>query len=142
MNEAIDTDRLTWKPALEVGVQEVDNQHRELFALFNSILEAARVGEPGQMATHLENMGNRTAAHFAFEQERFAGIDAALRAEHIEEHRKLLDEYGEQVDDWRDNLISTREIVRFISIWLVRHIAALDIPTFKQLAEDTRSPKT
>lgn len=141
MNAAIETDRLAWRPALEVGVKEIDSQHQELFALFNSTLEAARADEPGQMAIHLETLGNRTAAHFAFEQEQFAGLDPALREEHIEEHRKLLDEFGEQVDDWRDKKISTREIVRFVSIWLVRHIAALDISTFKQIAKGTSSPR-
>ncbi|MDP2369621.1 bacteriohemerythrin [Rhodoferax sp.] len=117
---------IVWTPSLEVGVDVIDNGHRALIELYNSIREASQLKDRAWTGVLLERLGNATAAHFEDEEKLMSGINYAHAADHKDEHRKLLDEFAHQVDEWRDRHNSAELLCRFLYAWLVRHVAALD----------------
>jgi hemerythrin len=128
--------RLSWTKDLSVGIAEIDAQHRDLLDCFNETLAAAQTGPKDVVARLLESLGDMASAHFAFENNL---LDPAVpqEAAHRNEHVKLLDEYGKLIQDWAAGDIHVREVLRFVAIWLVRHIAAMDVPSFRRETSGT-----
>ena len=117
---------IVWTPELEVGVEVIDNGHRELIDLYNAVREASQLKDRAWTGVLLERLGNATALHFDEEEMLMTGINYAQAVDHKEEHRKLLDEFAHQVDEWHDQHDSAELLCRFLYAWLLRHIAALD----------------
>lgn len=117
---------IVWTPDLEVGVEVIDNGHRDLIELYNSVREASQLKDRAWTGVLLERLGNATAAHFEEEEMLMSGINYAQAADHKDEHRKLLDEFAHQVDEWRERHNSAELLCRFLYAWLLKHIAALD----------------
>ena len=115
-----------WSARMEIGVSAIDKDHRAIITLLNAIVEANRVNDKPRLSELLEQLGNETAEHFLVEEQLMADIDYALFAEHKAEHERLLDEYANQVEEFRKNNISAEFLCRFIYRWFVRHIEVLD----------------
>lgn len=128
-----DSHPIQWIPTLSVGVAEIDAQHRALVDHFNAILADVDAGRLDVLGGRLAALGHKTATHFQFEESCFDRLDEASRKAHGAEHRRLLEEFGNLVADWESERLTTRELVHFIARWLMRHIAAVDIPTFRSL---------
>ena len=119
---------IQWTSALQLGIEAIDANHRALIVTLNTILAARQSTDKAKLAALLEQLGNETAADFQTEEELMAQLSLENVAAHKEEHRQLLEEFANQVDDWRENRISAELLCRFMHHWLIRHIAALDIP--------------
>lgn len=120
--------KIVWASKLDVGVEAIDAEHRALVELYNSIIEISPSRDRVQLAKLLEQLGNATAAHFETEDKLMAQIEYEDAAAHQKEHQELLQEYGHQVNDWRENHISSEMLCRFMYGWLLRHVIAADQP--------------
>lgn len=119
---------IQWTPALELGIASIDANHRAMVDTLNAILATRQANDKAKLAALLEQLGNETVADFQTEEALMLQLSVENLATHKEEHRQLLDEFANQVDDWRENRISAELLCRFMHHWLIRHIAALDIP--------------
>jgi len=119
---------ILWTSKIALGIEEIDEGHRAMFALFDAILSARKLADKARLAALLEQLGDATAAHFQCEEKLMAKFGYEHAAAHREEHRKVLDEYAHQVDDWRESRISSELLCRFMHRWLLRHIAVSDMP--------------
>lgn len=119
---------IQWTPALELGIEAIDANHRAMIDTLNAILAVRQSDDKANLAALLEQLGNETAADFQTEEALMLQLSVENLAAHKEEHRQLLDEFANQVDDWRENRVSAELLCRFMHHWLIRHIAALDIP--------------
>lgn len=119
-------DPVVWSSKFDVGVEAIDAGHRAMVELYNSIIDLTPSNNRTQLATWLELLGNTTAAHFDTEEKLMAQFNYEDAAAHKNEHRKLLQEYGHQVEDWRENHISSVFLCRFMYRWLLRHIVTTD----------------
>jgi len=119
---------IQWTPALELGIEAIDTNHRAMIDTLNAILAVRQSEDKSGLATLLEQLGNETVADFQTEEALMLQLSVENLAAHKEEHRQFLDEFANQVDDWRENQISAELLCRFMHHWLIRHIAALDIP--------------
>lgn len=117
---------IQWDPAFELGIAAIDANHRAIIATLNAILEERQSPDRKKLASLLEQLGNETAVDFQIEEELITQYPLEKLSEHKEEHRQLLDEFANQVDDWRANRISAAYLVHFMYRWLLRHIAALE----------------
>ena len=115
-----------WDSAFELGIAAIDANHRAMIATLNAILEARQSSDKTKLATLLEQFGNETATDFQTEEELMSQHPLGNLNIHKEEHRQLLEEFANQVDDWRENRISATFLGRFMYRWLLRHIAALE----------------
>jgi diguanylate cyclase (GGDEF)-like protein/hemerythrin-like metal-binding protein len=78
--------RLVWQEAYECGEPTIDREHRELFGLANTLLEASFTRErlPEDFSTALEKLLAHIARHFADEE----ALLARHGYEHLESHRR------------------------------------------------------
>lgn len=118
---------IVWTDKYLVGVDIIDAEHHALVDLFNSILTVSKSHNHAELAILLEQLGNITATHFESEERLMAQFDYAHAAQHRLDHQKLLEEYGHQVDDWRNRHISAELLCRFMYRWLLRHVIASDM---------------
>jgi len=117
---------IVWNSKFALGIEEIDAGHRAMIAVFNDILVAKDSADRTRLAILFERLGNTTADHFEHEEKLMSRLNYRYAATHVDEHRKLLDEFAHQVDDWRDNHISAGLLCRFMHRWLLNHIASSD----------------
>ena len=126
-------EHIVWSSKLDVGVAVIDADHRALVELYNSIIDASASRDRIRLAQLLEQLGNTTAAHFETEDKLMVQFGYEDAAAHRKEHQELLHEYGHQVEDWRENHISSELLCRFMYRWLLRHVIAADKPLGKAI---------
>ena len=114
---------IEWTPALEVGVADIDDDHRVMVALLNRVVKAV---DRMQAVAVLEELGRCTAEHFAREEELMAACCYEFADRHRREHRELYREIRHQIDDLLAGERKLPEIGRFMQQWLLRHIALED----------------
>lgn len=119
---------ILWTSKLTLGIESIDANHHAMIDLLNAIVSCRASGNKTVLASLLQQFANKTASDFQIEEELMLKLNYADAATHKDEHLKLLDEFANQVDDWREDRISAELLSRFMYHWLLRHIAALDVP--------------
>ncbi|MEO8408928.1 MAG: hemerythrin family protein [Propionivibrio sp.] len=117
---------IRWAAELEIGDAQIDAEHRAIITLLNAIIDANEDDDRRRLAELLEQLGDQTATHFQNEERWMANISHKLLDEHRAEHQRLLDEYANQVEEFRNGSISAEFLCRFIYRWFVHHIEGLD----------------
>ena len=112
---------------LETGIEEIDQQHRQLVRCLDQLAEFAD-GSYGFAAnfTALNTLLDYTRQHFVFEEDLLARCNYPLLAEHIAEHQAITAkvtalwraiEAGEEAE---------ASVVLTIRSWILEHINAED----------------
>jgi hemerythrin len=116
----------TWESDLEIGIAEIDAQHRNLFRLLSILREST--SEVYSFPAAFEALGrlsDETEIHFAVEESLMRMFDYPYTKEHIAEHRRLRDQLNEFRHLAMDCDISD-ELADFIQSWLVDHVNKSD----------------
>ena len=119
---------IRWPSDVSTGIEAIDRHYPAMIELLNRIIVARKSSDRDSLATLIEHFGNATESHFREEEAMMSSIDFEQNSTHREEHRRLLDEFSDLVDDWRSDRISAELLCRFIYRWMLNHIAASDIP--------------
>lgn len=119
----------TFDPRFLVGIEQVDREHRQLFAIVDQV-EAALAGGPQAGVTLHEAVGalvDYTRTHFASEESLMASLGYPSLAAHRSLHTSLLrhvDDMKMRVDLGDESAIL--DLSRFLHDWLVGHIQSAD----------------
>ncbi|MBI5494602.1 MAG: hemerythrin family protein [Deltaproteobacteria bacterium] len=124
------TVRFDWPPGLLTGVEEVDEQHREIFRRANALFEACVKGKGAEEAkTLLVFMQGLVVEHFAAEERLQEVIRYPNRSAHRESHQFLLRSLSE-LSGLLAEEGAGEELVIQLNRWLVgllvNHIAGED----------------
>jgi hemerythrin len=118
----------TWSDDLSVGIQEIDEQHKELVLLLNRLHDAvvARHGSAACVEI-LNQLAEYTRVHFIVEESLMRILHYPDFEQHKGEHEALV----EQVVALQQKLGSgqaaiTFELLHFLKLWLTKHIAGSD----------------
>lgn len=125
---------LSWKKEFELGITEIDYQHKELVRLGNKIVALLKDEEQDdyfdEIYETLRNLETYTVSHFTFEEELFDSADFIGAAAHKFEHKlfiKKLESYTKNLDKVDSNQKQTLlELTSFVSDWLIHHIDKTD----------------
>jgi len=119
-----------WTPALAVGIDSIDAQHRELFPRVNALLEAVGGNrEEQEILRTLAFLGNYVVGHFGDEEllmreTRYPGLalHLSLHAQFDEEFSSLRTTFS------RCGLDATfaRKVRTKVCDWLVQHVQGTD----------------
>lgn len=119
---------LVWDKILSVGVEEIDEDHRKLLDIFNTLNQAVMKKESMEyLAAILEELINCTAWHFSHEERlmlkhRYPEADA-----HKAEHRELIQNVWElQEEILRSGKPVDDGNIEFLERWLTGHILTTD----------------
>ena len=120
--------RIEWSERLNIGVAEIDEQHKRMIQLHNDLEEALAGGKAHRrMPVFLAELVEYAEEHFAteealMEQVGYEGLDV-----HRSEHRQFLS----KIDRFRKTVMSGRArvskpLMSFLRYWFENHVAGTD----------------
>jgi hemerythrin len=128
---------LVWSKILSVGVEEIDEDHRKLVGIFNTLGHAVGDRESAEyLAATLDELINCTVWHFSHEERLMLKYKYPEREEHKAEHRELIESAKELQQKLlqADESVADQEIL-FLERWLTGHILTTDMRLGTYLAQ-------
>jgi hemerythrin len=119
---------LKWSTELELGLEMIDNQHKQLFNIINELNIAIEYNQSNLiMLPIVERLQQYAHTHFKAEEDIFSSYGYADRANHESEHDKFNDsiKYIRRQCELIDIPMSTK-IRDFLLGWLANHIKTKD----------------
>ncbi len=117
-----------WRDDYSVKIPSIDVQHRKLVEMLNQLNDGMAAGTGNaQLGALLTGLVDYTAKHFAYEEKLFKTHAFPGAAEHVEEHKRLV----EQVLDFKRRYEAGQasinmQLMKFLKDWLIMHILGSD----------------
>jgi hemerythrin len=120
---------ISWNDNISVGIQEIDEQHKQLVELINRLYDAMVQGENKQDAAReiLTELTQYTIVHFAVEESLFRIFDYPEYESHREHHQELRDQVADiNARIQEGERMITPELLFFLRKWITNHIMVED----------------
>lgn len=122
---------ILWSEEYNVGVKEIDDQHKYFVGLLNETYDAVINKKSIEKIQEIfVKLDNYAILHFGTEEKYFDLFHYELAQEHKEEHKKLLKKAREFKQHYRNHPEKIYDIIEelfdFLENWLVDHIANQD----------------
>jgi hemerythrin-like metal-binding protein len=118
-----------WSKDLEVGVDTMDAQHRELFAAINSLLREEGAASPEEIPAVIAFLEDYVVNHFGMEEVYMRRLTYPGYPFHKNEHVQFINGFYDLRDEFDtngSNLEIADKMGRFLGDWLVNHIGKVD----------------
>jgi len=121
---------IQWRESLAIGVEAIDNQHKELLLRFDRLLNACQTGQGSEELKRLQKfLREYVQTHFSDEEElqrlhHYPGYEA-----HHAEHVYFIDQINKLEAETIKDGISTHHVVETNNMllkWLLNHISKVD----------------
>lgn len=131
------SDIFVWGAKYETGIREVDQQHKKLVRLINSLARMqAEQGDAKALLKVFDELANYAAYHFKTEEalmKRYP-IDAEFEASHVKSHSL----FAQQAQEARSAAGAnpgqvTGQALTFLTRWLISHILGTDMRMAKEI---------
>jgi hemerythrin-like metal-binding protein len=132
-----------WSKDLEVGVDTMDAQHRELFAAINSLLREEGSASPEEIPAVISYLEDYVVNHFGLEEVYMRRLTYPAYPQHKNEHVGFINGFYDLRDEFDtngSNLEIADKLGRFLGDWLVNHIGKVDKALGMFLREKTSGP--
>ena len=119
---------LQWKPEYSVGVQSMDDEHREMIDLINATYEKLTSDAAAdQVEEYLGEILSTISMHFALEERIMKNSNYDEYRAHKDDHEELLDQIRDLMDDFESNPESGAEhLKQDLSDWFSGHFSTFD----------------
>ncbi|HET6513967.1 MAG TPA: bacteriohemerythrin [Thermodesulfovibrionales bacterium] len=119
---------ITWSNDLSVNIGSIDEQHKRLVSLVNSLHDAMSSGKGKEiMGKILDELIEYTKTHFATEERLMTAHTYPGYLTHKKEHDGLTKEVLSFHEDFKSGKsVVSVEIMRFLKDWLAKHIKGTD----------------
>jgi len=126
---------IPWKDENSVGVEEVDQQHKELFKIYNHLANLPQDKYSQQeFGKAIENLASYAEYHFRFEEE-FYKDDQELYNTHRRKHFDFIKKVISLSGKPKNPDVVADELLCFTSLWLVTHILNEDKEAFAAMRD-------
>jgi hemerythrin len=123
---------IAWKDDFLVGIDEIDEQHKKLFAIANRAYELLNndlyVDKYDRIVSIIEELKDYTVFHFTFEEEYMMKIKYKKFFTQKIQHESFMKKINEinlnEIDSNQDK--SLLELLDFIINWISNHILIMD----------------
>lgn len=117
-----------WDDKYSVGVQSIDNQHKEIFDILSKLLNAMKMGQGNDVTTQIILELDRYAViHFQKEEFFFKRFNYQGSAEHIIEHQDFTKKVAILKPDLKSGKMTVSfELLNFLKDWIDHHILVID----------------
>lgn len=121
--------KIEWHSRLNVGVKQIDEQHKWLVQLVNNLLSAIQSGVAEDILQSIcQELVDYTEFHFRDEELLMEEIGFPFIEEQRAEHEELRVKVGEFNDAvLRGDHIPPKEVLDFLSEWLINHLLHSDM---------------
>lgn len=122
---------IQWRESLAIGVESIDNQHKELLARFDRLLSACQEGQGIEELKKLQTfLGEYVFTHFNDEEglqrlHRYPAYEA-----HRSEHIYFIEQIRRLTAETEKEGVSTHHVIEtnnFLLKWLLNHISKVDV---------------
>lgn len=119
---------ITWKPEYDIGIQEIDEQHRRLVALINNLYNVlVRKGSADEIGQVIDEVIDYTKVHFAIEE----CLLRMFEYDDYDQHKRGHDLFVEKVLHIHRRFQSgdasvSMELFSLLRDWLIQHIQEKD----------------
>ncbi len=119
---------IRWIDNYSINIPEIDNQHKRLVALLNSLYSAMSVGKGKNiMSEIIDELSDYTSTHFRTEEVKMRMLDYPEFVQHKKEHELFIEKVSAfRADFNKGNAKVTIEVVNFLRDWLLNHIQEVD----------------
>jgi hemerythrin-like metal-binding protein len=119
---------IKWREELKIGIDAVDNEHRELIELINGLHDVMQVGaDQVQVVDLLGEIYAQIAAHFEHEEEIMRESQYADYAIHKEDHETLLYDLKDIMDEVEaDGRFDAAMLAGDLNRWFTDHFTEFD----------------
>jgi len=117
-----------WEAKYSVGIQSIDNQHKEIFKYLDKLLEALKQGQASHVINEIVlDLEKYAQIHFQKEEYFFQRFNYQGSAMHINEHQN----FTKKIVTLKSNLKSGKitlsfELLNFLKEWIEHHILVVD----------------
>jgi len=120
---------VTWNEQLSVGIDEIDNQHKQLLKIINELSES--IDGPKSEALiglTLMKLANFAKYHFATEEKYFLQYGYPEAEDHIKKHNDLVRDIQVFFDRFfNDSQDILAELISLLDKWLEDHLGNEDM---------------
>ncbi len=130
-------EKVEWSLDYITGILVVDNQHRELFTYYNSLVDAIQQKNRRATMELLNKLEHDIIQHFAYEERTIMVLMHDNLEEHLQEHSNFKQEL-EEVKKLFTNTSFTHaseKIGALLEHWLTHHIPEIDMKYREALLE-------
>ena len=131
---------LEWTPALAVGVEEIDAQHRELFRRAARLLEGIQRGEPEELGQLVLFLHQYAVEHFGAEEEHMRRTRFPGYARHKAEHDRFVSDLlalAREHERSGAGAFMSLKVNHWLTTWLREHVSGTDAELGKFLVKRT-----
>ena len=117
-----------WKEKYVLGIEEIDNQHRNLVDLINRLFAAMQSGAGKDVLDEtLSGLVDYTRRHFMTEEILMGNYDYPELDEHVAEHHKFTEEISKFQQEYQSgNTGISIQLISYLRNWLDEHISETD----------------
>jgi len=120
---------MEWRSEYEIGVERIDEQHRELFSRLARLVETFRAGRRAEVGATLAFLRTYVVEHFDAEQAEMAAVRYPAAAAHSAAHARFVNDLvaieshhaGDPTSPW----VATNLAID-LARWLRDHILGMD----------------
>jgi hemerythrin len=116
-----------WKETYSVGVEEIDQQHKDFLKLINRLNILHGKGDPPALISrYLHELGAYAAYHFVSEENIMVLLKYPDLYRQEAEHQKLLEALSRKVKDYQVGSEDVDSLIQFLMDWFVSHTSLED----------------
>jgi len=132
---------LSWSNKFSIDVEMVDDQHRKLFNLINTMYDLLRANSAGKaLSDALDALIDYTKYHFKAEEELMLQIEYVRYSRHKLAHENLTRQAVDFKGEMTDGKGNADEFLNFLYNWLTKHIMEEDKKIGKFIAQGALKP--
>jgi hemerythrin len=122
------TKKLEWESKYSVGVEEIDNQHKNMFATINELLDAISSNTTQDHIDHIiDSLVKYKIYHFATEEKYFKEFNYDGAEDHIKRHEEFNEKLIALEKEYPvHTLESAYKLIDFLEDWLINHLMVVD----------------
>ena len=126
-----------WDDNCNIGIDEIDQDHKGLVNLINDLYEAMQDGTGGALLLPIFSaLKHYTETHFDREERLMIECDAPDQKNHFQEHKQMIAKLADLENRHRSGEAAiSLQTLTFLRDWLKNHICIVDQAMAKQLEE-------
>jgi hemerythrin-like metal-binding protein len=118
---------ITWKEEYNLGIEEIDAQHKKMFAIINDLFRAMKDSDEKTLKRVLGELVDYADYHFSTEEGYFEKLHYPEKESHIKTHQLYREKIMGFVLEYKDGeKLLPYEILDFLEDWWIGHITGVD----------------
>ncbi len=121
---------LEWTSGLRVGIDEIDEQHQELFRRAERLILALKAGDRGEVEPLIRYLSDYVVSHFECEERWMARAEYPGLEAHRDAHVRFRDDFREMTREYQrkgPTPLMALTVHNWLADWLKQHIAGSDV---------------